>query len=55
MLPSDPGYVSAAPEHLRQHPLLLRMLADNIDPWAEHWPRPELQRIVEGADPAPVA
>jgi len=49
MLPSDPGYIPAAPERLWNHPLLLRMLADNIDPWAEHWPRPELQQMVEEA------
>lgn len=35
-LPSDPGYISPAPAHVRDSAIFKRLLAMNEDPYAPH-------------------
>ena len=47
MLPSDPGYVSPAPEHIRQSQVLAQFLRLNLDPYATHSYSPALIETIE--------
>jgi len=47
MLPSDPGYVSPAPERVRGSLVLAQFLRLNLDPYAEHSYSPALIETIE--------
>lgn len=47
MLPSDPGYISPAPDHIRRSQVLAQFLRLNLDPYAEHSYSPSLIATIE--------
>ena len=47
MLPSDPGYVSPAPEQVKHSRLLAQLLRLNLDPYAPHSYSPTLIETIE--------
>jgi len=51
MLPSDPGYVSPAPERVKHSRVLSQFLRQNWDPYAEHSYSPALIEIIESSLP----
>lgn len=51
MLPSDPGYVSPAPERVKHSRVLAQFLRQNWDPYAEHSYSPALIEIIESSLP----
>jgi hypothetical protein len=47
-LPSDPGYISPAPQHVQENSAVFRrFLSMNEDPYAPETYRPEIIRSIE--------
>jgi hypothetical protein len=53
-LPSDSDYICAAPEHVREHSILLKqLLASGTDPYAPHSYSPTVISMIETSLVAP--
>lgn len=53
-LPSDPDYISSAPEHVQQHSVVYkRLIAMNTDPYASHSYSPTVIAMIESSLASP--